>query len=288
MAKDYYQVLGVSKTAEAAEIKKAYHQLAKKYHPDLNKDNPQAEARFKDVNEAYEVLGDAQKRKMYDQFGSTDGNPFADGMRGGQNVNSAQFEELLNNMFGGMAGGQQGAKTRGFGFNQQRQPVRGRDIEHPVAVSLREAYEGTTRLVTKESRRIRADIPAGVTEGSRVQIKGEGEAGSAGPGDLYLVIQLEDDSVFERDGLDLITDVRLDVFTALLGGHATVPTVTGTAQIKIAAGTQSGRKHKLKGKGMPDGKGGFGDLYARVLITVPEHINDEQRRIIEHLRDTFK
>ena len=286
MAKDYYQVLGVSKTAEAAEIKKAYHQLAKKYHPDLNKDNPQAESRFKDVNEAYEVLGDPQKRKMYDQFGSADGNPFANPMRGagGANGNPAQFDEMLRDMFGGMAGAQQ---NTGFGFNR-RPPARGRDIEHSVGISLKEAYEGTSRLVTKESRRIRATIPAGVTEGSRIQIKGEGEAGAAGAGDLYLVIELEDDPVFERDGLDLITDVRLDVFTALLGGHATVPTVTGTAQIKIAAGTQSGRKHKLKGKGMPDGKGGFGDLYARVLITVPEHINDEQRRIIEHLRDTFK
>jgi curved DNA-binding protein len=281
MAKDYYQVLGVSKTADAGDIKRAYHQLAKKYHPDLNKDNPQAETRFKEVNEAYEVLGDAQKRKMYDQFGSADGNPFADGMRGGANagVNSAQFEELLRDMFGGMSGANSG---RGFGFNQR--PVRGRDIEHPVGVTIKEAYEGTTRLVTKESRRIRANIPAGVTDGSRVQIKGEGEAGAAGTGDLYLVIEIEDDPVFDRDGLDLTTEVRVDAFTAMLGGHATVPTVTGAAQVKISAGTQSGRKLKLKGKGMPDGKGSFGDLYARVMISVPEYLTDEQRQLVERLR----
>ena len=146
---------------------------------------------------------------------------------------------------------------RGVARDRQR-PARGRDIEHSVGVSLKEAYEGTSRLVTKESRRIRATIPAGVTEGSRIQIKGEGEACAAGAGDLYLVIELEDDPVFERDGLDLTTEVRVDMFTALLGGHVNVPTVTSTAQVKVTAGTQSGRKLKLKGKGMPDGSGGFG------------------------------
>lgn len=283
MAKDYYQVLGVNKGAEAGDIKRAYHQLAKKYHPDLNKDNPQAEARFKEVNEAYEVLSDAQKRKMYDQFGSADGNPFAEAMRGNGGAGSVQFEELLRDMFGGMAG----AKTnRGFGFNQR--PVRGRDIEHPVGVSLREAYEGTSRIVTKDNRRIRAEIPAGVTEGSRVQIKGEGEAGAAGSGDLYLIIEIEDDPTFDRDGLDLTTEVRVDVFTAMLGGQVTVPTVTGAAQVKISPGTQSGRKLKLKGKGMPDGKGGFGDLYARVMLTIPESLTDDQRQLVERLRDSIK
>lgn len=287
MAKDYYQVLGVKKDADAAEIKRAYHQLAKKYHPDLNKDNPQAETRFKEVNEAYEVLGDAQKRQMYDQYGNTEGipfNPFDEGgRRSGPGVNSVQFEELLRDMFGGMAGANSG---RGFGFNSR--PVRGRDIEHPVSVTLREAYEGTTRIVTKDNRRIRATIPAGVTDGSRVQLKGEGEAGAAGAGDLYLVIEIEDDAVFERDGLDLITDVRVDAFTAMLGGQATVPTVTGAAQVKISAGTQSGKKLKLKGKGMPDGKGGHGDLYARVMVTVPEHLTDEQRQAVERLRDSIR
>lgn len=287
MAKDYYQILGVSKTADAAEIKRAYHQLAKKYHPDLNKDNPQAEARFKEVNEAYEVLGDAQKRKMYDQFGSADGNPFAETMRGAGGsggFGGAGFEDLMRDMFG--FGANSNSSARGFGFSQR--PARGRDIEHPVGISLREAYEGTTRIVTKDNRRIRANIPAGVTDGGRVQIKGEGEAGTAGAGDLYLVIEIEDDPTFDRDGLDLITEIRIDVFTAMLGGQATVPTVTGAAQVKISPSTQSGRKLKLKGKGLPDGKGGFGDLYARIMITVPEQLSDDQRKMVERLRDSVR
>ncbi|MCU0464635.1 MAG: J domain-containing protein [Anaerolineae bacterium] len=284
MAQDYYQTLGVGRNASEDDIKRAYHKLAKEFHPDLNKDKPNAESRFKEVNEAYAVLSDADKRRNYDQFGSADGNPFA-GRGGGvpgdnyynpSTVDPAHFEDMLRDMFGGM----------GSGFGR-RAPSRGRDIEHPVEVSLREAYEGTTRIVTKGDRRIRADIPAGVSDGTRVRLKGEGEAGQAGTGDLYLVIEIEDDLQFERDGLDLTVDVKVDMFTALLGGEATVPTVTGTARVKVAAGTQSGRRLKLKGKGMPDGRGGHGDLYARVLVSVPENLTDEQRRAAESFRKLF-
>jgi curved DNA-binding protein len=279
MAKDYYQTLGVSRGASESDIKRAYHKLAKQYHPDLNKDNPNAESRFKEVNEAYEVLSDPQKRQNYDQFGDPDGNPFAGGMggRGGPQMDTADFEEILRGMFGGMNG-----STGGFGFGR-RAPSRGRDIEHEVGVSLREAYEGTTRIVTKGDRRIRADIPAGVTDGTRVRLKGEGEPGTTGPGDLYLVVRIEDDARFKRDGLDLTTDVRVDWYTAMTGGKVSVPTVTGVVNVTVPAGTQSGRKLKLKGKGMPDGRGGYGDLYAHVLIGVPERLTDEQRRLAEAL-----
>jgi curved DNA-binding protein len=312
MAKDYYKTLGVDRGADEKEIKRAFRKLAKKYHPDANPDDPTAEMKFKELNEAYEVLSDADKRSMYDRFGPDfarySGVPNgggAGGAPGGGFYTSTDgqgldFEELLKNVFGGAGG----SGFSGFGGFSSRPTdtttrtrtganpfgdIKGRDIEHPVRVSLREAYEGATRFISNGDRRIRADIPAGVTDGTKVRLAGEGEPGPGGNGDLFLVIEIEPDRQFERDGADLTTDLKVDMFTALLGGEVEVPTMTRPVKLNIPAGTQSGRKFRLTGKGMPimRQKGSFGNLYARVLITVPTKLTDEQKRLIEELRESF-
>lgn len=290
MAKDYYKILGVERGASESEIKKAFRRLAKEYHPDHNPDNPQAEARFKELNEAYEVLGDAKKRAQYDRFGSTfpggaGAGPGGAAGQGYTNVDFGDLSDLFGSLFGGRAGRASSTRTRtgGMGFD-----VPGRDLEQTVTINLNEAYTGTTRLITKGDRTIRVNIPAGATDGTRVRLSGEGEAGTGGAqaGDLYLIVQVEPNSTFERSGDDLTTDVKVDMFTAMLGGEITVPTLGRPIKLKIPAGTQSGRKFRLSGKGMPKLKDStkHGNLYARILITVPEQLTDDQRTLVEQLR----
>lgn len=290
MARDYYEVLGVNRSADEKEIKKAFHRQAKKFHPDVNKNDPNAEASFKEVNEAYEVLSDAEKRKLYDQYGHDydkvgQGGGFGGfGGRGGQTqVDPGAFEDLMRSFFGGMGSDDVSSRR-----NRRARALRGDDIDHPISITLREAFEGTTRYITKDDRRVKADIPAGVSDGTRVRLRGEGERGAQANGDLFLVIAIDPDPNFTRDGLDLTTDVKVDVFTAMLGGQVTVPLVVGSVKMTIPAGTSSGRKFRFSGKGMPSAKQGkSGDLYARVLITVPETLTSEQRLLIENLRDSF-
>jgi curved DNA-binding protein len=295
MAKDYYKTLGVSRDADEKDIKKAFRKLAKQYHPDANPDNPTAEAKFKELNEAYEVLSDPEKRSQYDRFGADfakfQGAPNGWGNTGGgqyyTNVDTSgvDFDDLLKNIFGGMGGFGGRASTR-----TAEPMVKGRDIEHPVKVSLREAYEGATRYINNGDRRIKADIPAGVTDGTKVRLSGEGEPGPGGSGDLYLVVEVEPDTMFERKGSDLYTDIKVDMFTALLGGEVEVPTMQRPVKLNIPAGTSSGKRFRLTGKGMPimRKKGEYGDLYARVLITVPLHLNDDQRKLAQQLRDSLR
>lgn len=294
MSKDYYKTLGVSRNADEKEIKKAFRKLAKQYHPDTNPGNAAAEAKFKEINEAYEVLSDATKRRQYDQFGAdfhrytSGGGAGAAGYSGGytQTVNGdISFEDFIKNIFGGMGGF--GGRTASTGA---RPAMRGDDIEQPVRITLREAYEGTSRIISKGERRIQAAIPAGVTEGQRVRLAGEGQAIPGGqPGDLFLVVHIEPDPQFERVGDDLYVDVRVDAFTAMLGGQVEVPTMDGRVRLNIPAGTQSGQKFRLSGKGMPvlKQKDSRGDLYARIVITVPTYLTDEQRRLVEQLRSSL-
>lgn len=308
MAKDYYEVLGVGKNASDKEIKQAFRRLAKKFHPDANPNNPDAEAKFKEINEAYEVLSDKEKREKYDRFGSAYQQYGGMGGQGGTyytNVDMGDMGDIFETLFGAMGGRrgargsagrartqqQPGAGFGGFDFDFGNVATAGRDIEQPVSITLREAYEGTTRLITKGSRTVKVNIPAGATNGTKVRLAGEGEPGYGGgaAGNLYLIVNVEPDPQFERNGDDLTTEIKVDMFTALLGGSVEVPTLGRPVRLKIPAGTQSGRKLRLTGKGMPKlrEKGQYGDLYARVLITVPEHLTDEQRALVEKLQATF-
>lgn len=290
MARNYYETLGVSKTSTDKEIKQAFRRLAKKYHPDANPDNPQAEAQFKEINEAYETLSDKEKRAQYDQVGSAYQQQFggAGGPRYYTNVDvdESAFADILESMFGGFGRGGRGQQA----YTRQA-AVEGRDIEQPVAISLREAYEGAVRLVSRDGRKVKVTIPRGAATGTKVRLAGEGEPGAAGghPGDLYLVVEVEEDPRFRRQGDDLYVDVDVDLFTALLGGTASVSTLARPVKLKVPPGTQSGRLFRVAGKGMPKLRqaDAHGDLYARALIKIPAQLNDEQRQLVEKLRESL-
>jgi curved DNA-binding protein len=309
--KDYYATLGVTKAASEKEIKQAYRKLARKFHPDVNPGDKAAEARFKDINEAYEVLGDPAKRTKYDELGANwrqyeqaraqgGPNPFA----GGWNVNTGgagggfrtmtqeemedlfgdtnPFSDFFTTFFGGGGGpttsGRQGrgARTRARG---------GRDVEHELELTLDESYHGTTKRLALShggpSRTVDVRIPAGVGEGSRVRVPGEGEPGSGGgpAGDLYLRLRLAPHPTFERKGQDLHTNVPVPVPTVVLGGEVDVPTMAGkTVRLKIPPFTQNGQIFRLKAYGMPArGSHPQGDLYAKVEAQVPTSLTDEER-----------
>lgn len=300
--KDYYETLGVKRDATDKELKSAFRRLAKKYHPDANQGDPNAEAKFKELNEAYEVLSDTEKRQMYDRFGTVDPSQMpgpggfrpAGGPNGGFNVDFSDsggfgdLSDLLGQMFGRTnARGGRSQETR----SRVSYPIDGQDIVTAVSITLQEAYDGAVRLINRGDRSLRATIPKGAATGTRVRLSGEGEPGMNGghPGDLYMVVEVEPHAQFTRDGDDLTVDVRVEMFTALLGGEVEVPTLGRPIKLKIRAGTQSGRKLRVPGKGMPRLKSPseHGDLYARVLITVPEHLTDEQQAAIERLRGQF-
>lgn len=303
--KDYYKILGVDKSATEKEIKQAFRKQAKQWHPDANQNNPNAEARFKEVNEAYEVLSDATKRSTYDQFGSVNPQDFGFGGGGApgggrysyttstDDMGGSPFADILEQFLGGRNG--RGTRGRGagasqdpFGFGGNMGRTNGQDIEQPVTISLREAYSGGVRIVTKGDRKLRVNIPAGATDGTRIRLAGEGGAGAGGglTGDLYLVVQIEEDPQFQRKGDDLTVEVKIDMFTATLGGEVEVPTLDRPVKLRIPAGSQSGKKFRLTGKGMPNVKqpDHAGDLYARLLVTVPENLSPLQREAVEDLR----
>ncbi|PJF21958.1 MAG: molecular chaperone DnaJ [Phototrophicales bacterium] len=293
---DYYQVLGVSRNATEKEIKSAFRRLAKQYHPDANPNDPTAEERFKQINQAYETLADPTKRQLYDQFGPDyekyaaagyrpgQGNPFGN-QGGNQRVNvefdNGAFADLFESFFGG------------FGRKAHKpDSTPGRDIEQRVVITLREAYDGTMRYISKSGQRKKVKIPPGADTGTKIRIAGEGEPpmmSGGTPGDLYLIVEVEPDPTFERDGDDLIVDVKVDAFTAMLGGDVEVPTMTRPVRLKLPAGTQSGQKLRISGKGMPRRKGdGYGDLYARIQITVPKSLTPQQRDMVEQLRRSLQ
>jgi curved DNA-binding protein len=313
--KDYYKLLGVDKTASEKEIKSAFRKLARKYHPDVNPDDPQAEARFKEINEAYEVLSDPEKRAKYDQLGSewqrwqqAGGRPgdfdwarWAAGGPGGERVHvrygtpedledlfgGSPFSDFFTSIFGGLGGGAR--RPGGFGgFEYEPRTRRGQDLEHQVEISLAEAYQGTTRLLTKDGRRLEVKIPPGAKTGTRVRVRGEGGSGTSGGqvGDLYLNVRVASDSRFERKGDDLYTTVPVDLYTAVLGGEVRVPTLAGDVKLKIPAGSQNGQVFRLRGKGMPRLRraSDYGELYVRLDVRLPTNLTAEQRRLFEQLR----
>ena len=291
MARDYYNVLGVSRDASDDEIKRAFRQKAKQYHPDANPEDSTAETRFKELNEAYEVLSDDDKRAAYNRFGDNwqqyqtvnGGNPY------GGDVPFTDMSDIFETIFAGGGGrrrGRAGYQTTGD-F-----PRSGSHIEQDVHISLREAYLGAERVVSKDGREISVRIPRGAATGAKVRLAGEGHPGSGGgsAGHLYLVVQVGDDPQFERVDDDLYVDVKVDALTAMLGGSVDVPTLDRPARAKLRAGAQTGQRLRLAGKGMPKLRqsGEFGDLYARVLITVPARLDAEQRALAEALRDSLR
>ncbi len=300
--KDYYKILGVDKNADEKEIKKAYRKLAREYHPDVNPDNKQAEARFKEANEAYEVLGDAEKRQKYDRLGANwnafqgagrdpsgfDWSQWTTAGPGGPRVN-VQYGDI-NEMFGqGGAGGQYGASGAPFGRGAQYQPrsARGQDVEHPVEITLEEAFTGTQRVLSMDNRRIEVKIPAGVRTGSKVRVAGEGYPGAAGggAGDLFLVVQVLPHPAFERKGDDLQTEAPVSLYTAVLGGEVLVTTLTGKATLSIPPGTQPGQTFRLRGQGMPNLRepDKRGNLLVKAQVRLPKQLSDQERQLFQEL-----
>jgi DnaJ-class molecular chaperone len=315
--KDYYATLGVGKTSTEKEIKQAFRKLARKHHPDVNPGDKAAEAKFKEINEAYEVLGDPAKRKKYDELGANwrayeqaeragGPNPFAGqwnvnaggGQGGFRTMTQEEMEEMFGDQnpfsdffttfFGGGFGGGGGTSARG-GRSRSR---KGRDVEHEIELSLDDAYHGATRRLSLKhdghTRTVDVRIPAGVGDGSRVRISGEGEPGIGGAasGDLYLRIRLSAHPLFERKGRDLYVKVPLPVTTAVLGGEVEVPTIAGkTVRLRIPAVTQNGQVFRLKGYGMPavNKNDDTGDAYARVDVQLPTQLTPEERSHYEAL-----
>lgn len=291
--RDYYQVLGVERGAQEAEIKKAYRKLARKYHPDINPGNKAAEAKFKEINEAYEVLSDKEKREKYDRFGRDwqryqQPGPAGWGDAGAGGVpfgGGGDFSDFFETLFGG---------GRAPGRSQASFRMDGQPVEHEAEITLEEAFSGTQRTLQFSNpngtpRTITVKVPPGVETGSRVRVAGEGAPGVGGGkrGDLYLIIKVLPDSRYERHGDDLETSVAVDLYTMLLGGAARVPIIGGKAvTLNVPAGTQNGRKFRISGQGMPRLRAPEtrGDLYVKLEAQLPNQLSARERELIEELR----
>ncbi len=322
--KDYYQIQSVKRGATDKDIKHAYRRLARKLHPDVNPGDKSSEAKFKEVNEAYEVLGNPETRKKYDEFGEqwkyadqmrqaqsqAGGSPFWEFRQEGAGPQGFRFEQGdLEGLFGNLFGGRGGRRAR--------RPRRGEDIEYPVEVTLEEAHRGTTRTISLQSevacsvcrgtgqvqnalcstchgsgtvpmtRRLEAKIPAGVTDASRVRLSGQGRPGVYGgeSGDLYLVISVKPHLIFKRDGDDLYADIQVPLTTAELGGEVQIATLKGKVALKIPPETQNGKLFKLAGQGMPHlGDSVYGDLFGKVNVVLPTRLSGEEKRLFEELQ----
>ncbi len=305
--KDYYKILGVDKKASEKEIKRAFRRLARKHHPDVNPGDARAEERFKEINEAHEVLSDPEKRQKYDLLGADwarhqqgGGGEYNWGRwttgRPGVHVQYGMPEDLQD-LFGGQGGfsdffsqifGGMGASP-GAGSHRRQIRQRGQDFEQQVEITLLEAYSGTTRILQMEDQRLEVKIPAGARTGTRVRMSGHGGQGIGGaqPGDLFLRVRVKPDRRFERKDADLHTTVPVDLYTMVLGGEVRVPTMTGEVVLTIPAGTQSGRSFRLRGKGMPRLRqpDQHGDLYAKVEVRLPTDLTPQQQELFEQLRE---
>jgi curved DNA-binding protein len=306
--RDYYKVLGVERKASAAEIKKSYRKLAMKYHPDRNQGNKGAEEKFKEINEAYQVLSDPSKRARYDQLGESyqryqQGGGAPGNFNWNDWVNQSQgsggarvdvgnlddlfgggFSDFFSAIFGNMGSPQSVTRPRrNPRTGEMNQPMK---YEQPVTISFTEAYLGTERTFQVESRRLEVKIPAGVHTGSKVRVPGGGPTGGDGRrADIYLVIDVTPDSRFEIKGSDLYTETGVDLYTAVLGGSATVTTPAGNVILTIPAGTQPGQVFRLAGRGMPVLKNPkeHGDLYVHAKVQVPRQLSPQERKLFEDL-----
>lgn len=309
--KDYYQILGVSKTASESEIKKSFRRLARQYHPDLNPGDAASEAKFKEINEAHEVLSDPGKRKKYDQFGQywqQAGQPGVD--MGGMNFDQyGNFDEFINELlgrFGGMGGATNGAGTYrttspgGFGFQDFSGFSTGgmgtggmgpggmhsADSEARITLSFEEALKGTEkRLVIGGSETVSVRIPAGAKNGSKIRVRGKGQLNpmTRQRGDLYLKVQLKSHPFFTFEGDNLVCDLPITPDEAALGATIEVPTPTGLVKMKIPAGIKSGQSLRLKSKGWPKAKGGQGDQLVKLQIVIPKSLSPKEQECYEQL-----
>ena len=292
---DYYKVLGVEKTATQEEIRKAYRKQAKRYHPDINKDDPQAKERFQEINEANEVLGDPEKRKKYDEYGEH--WQHADEFEAQRRQNSYNPNGAYN--FGGFGGfgDFSGNDSNASGFSdffeqlfgngfRQRQPKRGKDLQATLSITLQEATTEHKQTFSINNETIRINIPAGISDGQKIKIKGHGAMLNGVRGDLYITFHIEPDKQFTRDGNNLYTTYTTDLYTMLSGGTIIVPTLTGNAKINIKPGTQPDSKLRLRGKGMPEYKkpGVSGDLFITLKVFLPT-LNEKQKEILQKLRE---
>lgn len=316
MAKrDYYEVLGLSKTASADEIKRAHRKLVRQYHPDVNKSNKQAEEKFKEVQEAYDVLSDEQKRKNYDQFGhagANGGDPFENMRRSaaggrsswnaGPNVsveeidprdfnNAADFGDIFEQFFGRGVGGAArpgGARSRGGRAQRAPEPpARGADIEHNVTLTFEQAARGATLplQISRDGKleTIDVKIPAGVKDGSKIRLRGKGQHVPGGEaGDLYIITSVREHPYFRREDLDVLIDVPVSVYEAMLGTKVAVPTLDGEVTVTIPPGTSSGAKLRLKGRGAYRGED-KGDQHCIVKIIVPKNLSPEDIELVKKL-----
>lgn len=307
---DYYKVLGVERNASQDDIKKAYRKMARKYHPDLNKDDPNAKDKFQEINEANEVLSDPEKRKKYDEYGehwkhadefkaereayqraqqsggqsaywySVNGDDFMGGFGRG---NASGFSDFFEQLFGHGAS----AGRSGRGYNMMS---RGGDIEAQMNLSLREAAVTHKQTFSVNGENLRITIPAGIADGQMIKLKGHGEKGSNGApdGDLYITFQIAPDPDFKREGDDLFTDVDIDLYTAVLGGSVNVRTIDGMVKLKVNPGTQNDTKVRLRGKGFPVYKkeGTFGDLIVTYHVDIPTALSEKQKELFTQLKNS--
>lgn len=316
-----YDVLGVPRNASAEEIKKAYRKLAKKYHPDANKNDPKAAVRFAELNSAYEILGDEEKRKQFDR-GEIDaeGKPrFAgfEGFQGGPGFGPGggahfetftfgpegfrrsggragpggfgAFEDILSSVFGGMRGADAGARTAYGPFAEAPDaPIRGRDASVDVVVTLEEAVKGThKRVVLPTGKHLDVRIPKGISDGQQMRLKGQGWAGEGGApaGDALVTVRYAPHPQFKVEGADLRLDLPVALYEAVLGAKVRVPTLDGTVELAIPPNTNAGRTFRLKGKGLPRKNGGSGDLYAAIRIVLPERPDPALEELMKRWRE---
>jgi curved DNA-binding protein len=310
--RDYYETLGVSKSASADEIKSTFRKLARKHHPDLAKDKKAAEEKFKEINEAYEVLSDPEKRKKYDEYGSNwqhagngfggasagaaagggfggfggGGSPFGGGAGGDFHFGGTGYSDFFEQFFGTRRG-----RGYGGGVDFEETPQRGRDVEADILVTLDEVLNGATRQISfrkgnaPDVQTYTVKIPKGVREGQRIRLAGQGGSGGVrgGAGDLYLQVKLQQHPDYSFEGADIHYEAEIPAWQAVLGGELTIPTPDGRAKLKIPAGTQNGRKFRIPGRGLPEKGGTRGDFYAVVEIAIPESVTPEQKELWEKL-----
>jgi curved DNA-binding protein len=313
--KDYYKILGITRTSTKDEIKRAYRQLALKYHPDRNPDDKQAEEKFKEINEAYQVLSDPEKRARYDQLGDS----YSQWQRTGRSPGSFNWEDWATPSQGpggvrvemgdledilGMSGlggfseffqrifgnfgvrAAQGQPYTASGRSSRSSPPRTRpNYEQPVTIGLNEAYQGTSRRIEVDGRKLEIKIPPGAKTNTKIRVADVVSGPNGQRGDLYLVVKVADDPRFDRKGNNLYTEIIIDLYTAVLGGEVTIPTLSGNVVLAIPAGTQSEQMFRLSGRGMPQIKDSksFGDLYVKVIVKIPRELTPRERELFKEL-----